>query len=56
MYHPTRLWARTLPMIRSAFLPSTKAMKDKYYELFRGKGDKGEGEGKGEGEAGPSNA
>ena len=38
---------------KKAFLPKVKDIKDKYYELFRGKGDDGD---KGDGEAGPSNA
>ena len=37
---------------KKVFLPSIKAIKDKYYELFRGLSDSNEGEGpEGEGEA-----
>ena len=39
---------------KKAFVPSLAAIKDKYYELFRGKGGKDLAEGVAEGEAGPS--
>jgi hypothetical protein len=40
---------------KKAFMPSLKAIKDKYYELFRGKGGSGDDADEGnKGEAGPS--
>ena len=41
---------------KKAFKPILQAIKDKYFELFRGKGGTGDEDLVGEGEAGPSGA
>ena len=40
---------------KKSFKPSLKAIKEKYYELFRGLGDEQQQHGAREGEAGSSN-